>query len=299
MTGDGDRGPGVPPGETHEVGRGDIRTPANAADVAARPRAAEGPGGSHVDEAWTEDWQTLIAAGRFTQARAVVRTVGAGAEQVAAVEALADVQELAREKSWPRALWRVERLTELNAPVDVPRLERELRILGDASGQIDRREPEEAMATLADVEEPYLIAEVATQLGTAHVLMNDADAARAQFERALEHDPRHFRAMTNLGNLALEDGEVDAAIAAYEGALRINDGFANAHHNLGVALRRKGKVARSVRSLRRAQKAMQQQDAERARESAKGLPVGRWLRWLLIAGVAVTVYLVLSQRGII
>ena len=285
------------PGEVREHERERERSDAAGATTPAAPGtplvATSAEGG------WTEDWRALVRAGRFTQARAVIRTVGANAEQISAVEVLAEVQELAREKSWSRALGRIERLTELRAPVDLSRLERELHSLRKASGRLDRRDPDDALTTLADLDDAFLDAEVATQRGTAYVLMNEPARARAEFERALEVDPRHYRAMTNLGNLALEDGETDAAIAAYEGALRINDDFSNAHHNLGVALRRKGNVARSVRSLRRAQKAMQQQDAQRARESATGLPVGRIFRWLLIGGIAIALYVWLNQRGVI
>lgn len=259
------------------------------------------PNAGPEQEGWNSDWLGHVEEGRFTQARTVLRTVPGDAQDLAAVELLAEIQELAREKSWARALGRIERLSELEPPLDVAALERELRSLREGSQMLDRREPEAALAELEPLEELYLKAELATQRGTAQVLLNESTEAREQFERALAIDPRHYRAMTNLGNLELEDGDVDAAIEAYEGALRINDDFANAHHNLGVALRRKGKVARSVRSLRRAQKAMQQQEADRAKATAaKGFGGGfRWLRWLLIGGVALALYLMLQQRGIL
>ena len=252
-----------------------------------------------TDERFDADWHALLAEGRFVQARAVARTVGADPDDVTAVETLALIQELAREKAWARALGRIERLQEVAAPIDVEAFAAELRTLRDASAHLDRREADEALAELDDLDDPYLRAEVATQRGTALILQNESAAAREAFERAVEHDPRHYRAITNLGNLSLEEGDVDAAIEAYEKALAIDENFANAHHNLGVALRRKGQVGRSVRSLRRAQKAMQREQTERARDSVKGIPGVKWGRWIAIGAAAILLYIILEQRGVL
>jgi tetratricopeptide (TPR) repeat protein len=72
------------------------------------------------------------------------------------------------------------------------------------------------------------------------------------FARALAEDGRCVRAIVSLGNMLLEDGAIDEAVAHYETALRLDDRCALAHHNLGVALRRRGDRAGSVRHLRRA-----------------------------------------------
>jgi len=56
----------------------------------------------------------------------------------------------------------------------------------------------------------------------------------------------------NAGNLELEDGCADAAIARFEAAIRIDPDYPEAHHNLGVALRRVGRRRDAVRELRRA-----------------------------------------------
>jgi tetratricopeptide (TPR) repeat protein len=80
------------------------------------------------------------------------------------------------------------------------------------------------------------------------------DRARAVglLTEALMIDERSPRTIVNLGNMLLEDGAIEDAIAHYEAALRIDDRYAPAHHNLGVALRRRGDLAGSVRHLRRA-----------------------------------------------
>ncbi len=77
-------------------------------------------------------------------------------------------------------------------------------------------------------------------------------SAAAFLAEALALDERSARTIVNVGNMLLEDGAIDEAIVHYEAALRLDDRYAPAHHNLGVALRRRGDRAASVRHLRRA-----------------------------------------------
>jgi tetratricopeptide (TPR) repeat protein len=80
----------------------------------------------------------------------------------------------------------------------------------------------------------------------------DRVGASRDFAAALDRDPACVSALVNLGNLALEANMLDEARARYEAALRIDERSASAHHNLGVAYRRAGRIADSVRELRRA-----------------------------------------------
>jgi Tfp pilus assembly protein PilF len=79
--------------------------------------------------------------------------------------------------------------------------------------------------------------------------------------------PTHPRALTNRGNVFLEDGQLDEATARYQTALNDNPEYAPARHNLGVTLRRQGKFAASIRELRRAQRhtVKQAREAQRLR----------------------------------
>ena len=149
---------------------------------------------------------------------------------------------------------------------------------------------------------PLLEAEAETQRGTAYIFQNETDKAEARFLRALEGDPKHYRAMTNRGNLALEAGRTEEAIEAYQKALTFDEDFVNAHHNLGVAYRRLGKIDKSVQSIRRAQKASRRQDSETARESLSKFGGGlsrRFLRYALYGGAALVLYFVLRSQGIL
>jgi len=231
---------------------------------------------------------------------------GAEAEREAdriAIRALADAQGLLREKSWTRAERVVSEVEARPEWIDWSTVENDLSTLAAAGAALDRRDVDEALEALAAFEgreDGPFEAERLTQLGTARILDSDSGAARACFERALELDARHPRAMVNLGNVALEDGRIDDAIEQYQAALRIDDTFANAHHNLGVAYRRKGQVGKSVQALRRAQRAERSHDTRTAREEVRGVGQrlkGRTGRWLLWGAVAAVVIWILLERG--
>ncbi len=54
------------------------------------------------------------------------------------------------------------------------------------------------------------------------IMMGEVERARAAAEAALQHEPRHFRALQALGLIHAARGEQSAAIAAYERALALN-----------------------------------------------------------------------------
>lgn len=260
------------------------------------------------------EWRQRLAEGRFEVASRERRiAIGEGHEaddpaEGSAVRALVDLQGLLRDKSWKRARRRLAELEARPPLVDWSAVEEEVDRLGDAGAALERREVDEALAALergdTAANAPHLFeAEYATLLGTAMVLDGRSEEAEGHFERALERDPKHHRAMVNLGNVALEDGRTDRAIELYESALELDEDFPNAHHNLGVAYRRKGQVAKSVRSLRRAQKADRTRERSEARESMRDVGGslrslrGRRMRWLLWAAVALLVVWLLLSRG--
>lgn len=202
-----------------------------------------------------------------------------------------------RAKYWQKAFNIVQGDHEASDMVAWQALEPAIENLKKADDALEQRQPEQALSALAEVELELVSAEVATLRGTAYIFLNELAKAKASFEEALERDPRHFRAITNLGNLALEAGEIEQAIAYYEKALTIEADFDNALHNLGVAYRRQGKVAKSVRYLRKAQQSMRKADSEEARGRLSGRLKGqRLLRlqrylWILVAVMLVAFFL--------
>lgn len=262
-----------------------------------------------VDAPWLAlaragDWRGLVALGRFGLAAQTLRLTEAGDQPdvLEALDTLTEVEASVRAKAPRRAAARLARL-DVRPPdlLDWDALDADLQALIDAAAALDRQEPTAARAALERLQGAWFAAEHAAQTGTIVLLEGDPTTARGHLEAALEHDPNHVRALTNLGNLKLEAGEVDAAIADYERAIKLDDTFANAHHNLGVAYRRKGQVAKSVASLRRAQRVGAKRDAEEARAAFKGARTGsggvRWVRPALIGAVVVALVWWWGQRG--
>lgn len=254
-----------------------------------------------------QSWLDLLVGGRFQLAYRAYGISGESDHVVHdALATLADIEGYVRDKSWQQAQNKLKRLEERPPLLDWQGLETDLASLWETSMALDRRESDKALDLLRQRSTDFFEAEVETQRGTALIFDNELDAAQAHFERAVELDPRHYRAITNLGNIALENGRVDEAVEAYERALKINDDFSNAYHNLGVAYRKRGQFNKSVRMLRRAQRAMNRHDTEKARSQLSrggrglgGKGMGRNLRWIIIGGAAVVAYLLLRSRGII
>lgn len=100
---------------------------------------------------------------------------------------------------------------------------------------------------------PLVLADAHNSLGKLAI---NSDLAKSEqyFKRALEADPKHHRALTNLGNIELERGEVAQAIERYREAIKLAPNYATAHNNLAAALRRTGNLSESVAALKRAQR---------------------------------------------
>lgn len=86
--------------------------------------------------------------------------------------------------------------------------------------------------------------------GVARVALARPQEAREDFASALECVAAFAPALTNLGNLAIEEGRIQEAIARYEAAIAADAQYAVAHFNLGVAYKRAGRVEEGVRALR-------------------------------------------------
>lgn len=218
------------------------------------------------------------------------------------LERLTDLRAQLRAKAWAQAQRLADALSADSTLDTLPNLSAEVAQLTASGRQLERGEAQRALELLAGVRLPLLRAETETQRGTALVFLGDPEAAVRAFKEAVSLDPRHYRALTNLGNVALEQGETDEAITHYEAALKLNENFANAHHNLGVAYRRKGEINKSVAAIRRAQRVSKQHDREEARAVLKtfgGARRGTYLKWLLYALAAVGVFLLLRAQGVV
>ena len=65
-------------------------------------------------------------------------------------------------------------------------------------------------------------AEAWHQRGIVHLMQNNTDQALADLKRALEIDPRHYKALRDLGALLQHTGYQRGALDAYRKALAVN-----------------------------------------------------------------------------
>jgi tetratricopeptide (TPR) repeat protein len=248
----------------------------------------------------TTNWQQALERGNASDALRFYVDSAEGNEEVESnLENLVSMQNVLREKNPAKA----RQYLTLDAPtLDwlkqlFQQLDTELQTLEQATKELERHKPDETLELLNNVQHPLLRAEVETLRGTALIYHNKTSEAKQAFETALELDPQHYRAITNLGNLALEGDNIDEAITRYEQALKLNENFANAHHNLAVAYRKKGMVSKSVSQLKKAQRVSQQKMREEARGILKNTQAAKYIRWVVIAVVALVVFFLLRQRG--
>jgi tetratricopeptide (TPR) repeat protein len=256
------------------------------------------------DASLAPDWREHLQHGRLSEAlSAHLASPQPAAEVSELLDALGELRGYLRAKRWDRAARVTEALASYkDLPALLPELNAEVARLGASGRALERAQVDEALALLGGVQLPLLLGEAATQRGTAQIFLGDPDAAERTFQEALRYDPKHYRALTNLGNVALEQGRTDDAIGHYEAALKLNEGFANAHHNLGVAYRRKGQVNRSVASIRRAQRVSRQLERDEARSAVRSLgggASGKLVRWALYALLALGLFVFLRSQGVI
>lgn len=222
------------------------------------------------------------------------------------LEDLHDVLKHVKAKAYNRAERALSRITDRPAWFDWAAFEQSFSALREAAAALEERETDSVHERLQLASHPLFAAEVANVRGTAFIFAGDFEAARDEFDRCLKTDPKHYRAVTNLGNAALESGDLDAAIDFYQKAIALNADFPNAHHNLGVAWRKKGNIARSISALKAGQKAQQRFEQAEAREqlgkmtrNVTGSSGAKYMKWLFYALVAAGVYWFLSSRGTI
>jgi tetratricopeptide (TPR) repeat protein len=251
-----------------------------------------------------QPWQDLLNQGNASEALKLYRandsSAGNNRDEMTenALELFADVQELLREKNPVKAKQKLSQHGQ--APDWAEQLFSDLQVqlatLEQATKTLDKHDPDKTLELLQNITVPLLVAEKETLRGTALIYHNDTSNAKVAFEKALSVDPQHYRAITNLGNLALEANNSDEAIALYERALKLKEDFANAHHNLAVAYRKKGQVSKSVSELKKAQRASQQKLRDEARQMFRGTQNSKYLRWLLYAAGAVVLFLIFRSR---
>jgi len=89
-------------------------------------------------------------------------------------------------------------------------------------------------------------------LGIASEMLEDPEAAKSAYRKAIDLEPELAEALNNLGVLLRDQGALDEAVPLLERAARHNPGSANVQRNLALALEDKGDAAGAERSYRTA-----------------------------------------------
>jgi tetratricopeptide (TPR) repeat protein len=150
---------------------------------------------------------------------------------------------------------------------------------------------------------PLTRAEAENQLGVLAAVVENREAARTHFQAALSHDPRHYRAMTNLGNLELEAGHLQEAETRYREVIRLNPDYSVVYNNLAAVMKKQGKRGDAVAFLKKAQSLSVRELRGDTKGTAVGRqksPIGDWFakpssRWI-IAGLILLAAFLISRR---
>ncbi len=145
--------------------------------------------------------------------------------------------------------------------------------------------------------------EAENQLGVLDAILENRESARGHFQAALSADPRHYRAMTNLGNLELETGRLEEAEKRYREVIRLNPDYSVVYNNLAAVMRKQGKRSESVAMLKKAQSLSMRE----VRGDTKGTSVGKVknpimdlfahpnAKWVIAAGFLLAAFLIYNR----
>jgi tetratricopeptide (TPR) repeat protein len=244
------------------------------------------------------DWRDSLRRHAFEEALARQRALGlinqSDPEILTMLEQLIDCQKAIRNGDYVAA----RKALHLNWT----QLEPTLTSSAQAIEWISSGQAEQYHQAL-ELAHPLALADAHNSLGKLAV---NSDLAKSEdhFKRALEADPKHHRALTNLGNIELERGEIAQAIERYREAIKLAPDYATAHNNLAAALRRTGKLSESVAALKRAQRLTVKQVSATTRGSPtvtggvqsvlKSLQ-NPLVRYAVLAGIAFMIYRFLQR----
>jgi Tfp pilus assembly protein PilF len=91
-----------------------------------------------------------------------------------------------------------------------------------------------------------------SQLGIIYAQNGQADEARKEFVKLLEEPTGRAAALTNLGNLAMLDGDVDVAVENYTQAAALDTADGGILLNLGIAHKQVGRDDEAAEAISRA-----------------------------------------------
>ena len=220
------------------------------------------------------DWQGDLERREFEKSLGKLRALAvvgrAEPEAENAVTRVVDALEAIRAKNYAGALkTSLEGWDKLGLEVGGVRPAIEALQAADANW---RNAQTSMRASLESAKDCWLTrSEAENNLGVLEALGGSTDAARAHFQAALSADARHYRALTNLGNLELEAGNLEQAEILYKQVIAIQPEYSVVYNNLAAAMRKRGKRHESVEYLKKSQRLHMRE----LRGQTKGTAVGQ------------------------
>lgn len=260
-----------------------------------------------VNDSAESSWQDQARMGNWKRASAIAQLLPADAHIVNALDKIVTLQADLRARRYLQASDSLDKaqsaLQEFPTSLEGSRqlldhwlnpiqLQQALKLLQQQSQQ-DHKDPASITSQLTEpLSHPFTKAEALNILGIWHAHRRESEAARTCLEQALEHDAGHYRARMNLGNLALESDDLEQAERLFRQVLQEAPDYDSAHHNLGVVLRRQGKLYESVKAIRKGQRLGVQRIKEDSKLEAKQqlatnpkLKLARWGMFALLGGM--------------
>jgi tetratricopeptide (TPR) repeat protein len=135
----------------------------------------------------------------------------------------------------------------------------------------ERGDPKAAEFYLKAIEEQDCVADAYCNLGVIESKAGNASKAFDSFTASLKHNPRHFEAHYNLGNIYFDWGDFHLAQVHYQMALQIDPSFPNAYFNLALAQAINQEFQAAVAALTRYQKLVSEPEGRIANELLESL----------------------------
>ncbi len=257
------------------------------------------------------DLTDLIRAGEWRRAAATANVLGESADLIDVLQTLRVMQDEIRARRYAGARHQLATYQEAAADLQHP-LAGELRLyvhpeaVLEALNALEAAQRETDAPALAQrlagaLAQPLTRAEALNAQGVLFAMLGEETQARAALDAARAADPGHYRALTNLGNLDLEAGRFAQAETIYRDVIRLAPEYDGGHHNLGVAVRRQGRVAEGVRYIRQGQRLAMKRSRDdtqaEVKEQFRRNPNLKYLRLAVLAVLALIIFLALRGAG--
>ncbi|MBV8072456.1 MAG: tetratricopeptide repeat protein [Acidobacteriaceae bacterium] len=206
-----------------------------------RSAAAQLPGNPQVE---TLLGMTLFGTGHYKEAIPYLERTRTREPQNSALERVL-AQSYLEAGEYPKALAEFKEMLERDPDSAAVHM-----LLGEAYDA--QGEPDKAIAEFRTATEKSYVPDAHFGLGYLFWKTRRYDEAKIEFQRELEHDPKHSQALMYLGDIALKQGDGQQAAALLHKATALKDNSRLAYLDLGILETQEKQYAAAERDLKQA-----------------------------------------------